>query len=80
MIALLLAGGIAFFVALFGTGIQARIMRSRGTSQPILEVNAANKVVPQHQHKKGTPTMGGISILCAAALGYLLSQIGRAHV
>ena len=75
MIALLLAGGIAFFVALFGTGIQARIMRSRGTSQPILEVNSANKVVPQHQHKKGTPTMGGISILCAATLGYLLSHI-----
>ena len=75
MIALLLAGSIAFVVALVGTGVQARIMRSRGTSQPILEINSSNKVVPQHQHKKGTPTMGGLSILAAGTLGYLISHI-----
>jgi phospho-N-acetylmuramoyl-pentapeptide-transferase len=75
MIALFIAGAIAFFVSLFGTGVLARFLRQRGKSQPILELNADNRVVPQHQHKSGTPTMGGLAVLGAAALGYLLSHI-----
>jgi phospho-N-acetylmuramoyl-pentapeptide-transferase len=75
MIALFIAGAIAFFVSLFGTGVLARFLRQRGKSQPILELNADNRVVPQHQHKSGTPTMGGLAVLGAATLGYLLSHI-----
>jgi phospho-N-acetylmuramoyl-pentapeptide-transferase len=75
MIALFIAGSIAFGVSLFGTGFLARFLRSRGSSQPILEMNADNITVPQHQHKKGTPTMGGLAVLGAAFIGYMLSHI-----
>ncbi len=50
MIALLIAGAIAFIVSLFGTGLLERFMRGHGRSQPILEMNAENIAVPQHQH------------------------------
>ena len=80
MIALFIAGAIAFVVSLIGTGFLERLLRQRGTSQPILEVNAANKVAPQHQHKKGTPTMGGLALLAAALAGYLLSHIRKGVV
>ena len=75
MIALFLAGALAFGLSLFGTGFLERFMRGRGRSQPILEMNAENLAVPQHQHKKGTPTMGGIAVIVAAGLGYLLAHI-----
>jgi phospho-N-acetylmuramoyl-pentapeptide-transferase len=55
-------------------------LRSQGRSQPILEKNAANLVVPPHQHKAGTPTMGGLAVLGAAATGYLLSHIRKGVV
>jgi len=32
-------------------------------------------VVPPHQHKAGTPTMGGLAILAAALTGYLVSHV-----
>ena len=80
MIALLVAGSIAFAIALIGTAWLERFMRDHGRSQPILEKNAANLVVPQHQHKAGTPTMGGLAVLAAATLGYLLSHIRRGVV
>jgi phospho-N-acetylmuramoyl-pentapeptide-transferase len=75
VIALFLAGSLAFVLSLFGTGFLERFMRGRGRSQPILELNADNIAVPQHQHKKGTPTMGGLAVLGAAGLGYLLAHI-----
>ena len=80
MIALFVAGSIAFAVSLFGTGWLARLLRSQGRSQPILEKNAANLVVPPHEHKAGTPTMGGLAVLGAAATGYLLSHIRKGVV
>lgn len=55
-------------------------MRTRGRSQPILELNAANQRVPQHQHKAGTPTMGGIAVLVAATLAYLLTHLRKGVV
>ena len=53
----------------------ARALRSRGRSQPILELNADNIAVPQHQHKAGTPTLGGLAIIAAALAGYLISHV-----
>ncbi len=80
MIALFLAGAIAFAVSLFGTGFLERFMRGRGRSQPILEMNSENVAVPQHQHKQGTPTMGGLAVIGAAAAGYLLAHVRRGVV
>jgi phospho-N-acetylmuramoyl-pentapeptide-transferase len=67
-------------ISLIGTGWLERVLRFRGQSQPILEKNAANKFVPQHQHKAGTPTMGGLAVLAAATLGYLLSHVRKGVV
>jgi len=80
VIALLLAGSIAAAISLIGTGWLERLMRTRGRSQPILELNAANKRVPQHQHKAGTPTMGGLAVLVAATLAYLLTHLRKGVV
>jgi phospho-N-acetylmuramoyl-pentapeptide-transferase len=80
VIALFIAGSIACVASLIGTGVLMRVMGSHGASQPILELNAANKIVPPHQHKAGTPTMGGIAVIGAAALGYVLSHIRRGVV
>ena len=75
MIALFLAGAIAAVVSMLGSGTMARVLRSRGRSQPILELNADNIAVPPHQHKAGTPTMGGVAVIGAALVGYLVSHV-----
>ena len=75
MIAPLIAATVATLLSLLGTGWMARTLRARGQSQPILTKDAANIAVPQHQHKKGTPTMGGIAIVGAALVGYLVSHV-----
>ncbi|MGZ4680322.1 MAG: phospho-N-acetylmuramoyl-pentapeptide-transferase, partial [Ilumatobacteraceae bacterium] len=72
MIAPLIAAGVAMILSLAGTGWLIRMMSSRGRTQPILAKDAANLVVPEHGHKAGTPTMGGLAIVGAAAVGYLV--------
>jgi phospho-N-acetylmuramoyl-pentapeptide-transferase len=75
MIALLIAATIAAAVSLLGTRQLIRVLGTRGHYQPILQRNAANLVVPEHAHKSGTPTMGGLAIVGAALAGYLLSHV-----
>ncbi|MGZ4679341.1 MAG: phospho-N-acetylmuramoyl-pentapeptide-transferase, partial [Ilumatobacteraceae bacterium] len=62
-------------LSLVGTGWLTRLMGARGRTQPILAKDAANLVVPEHGHKAGTPTMGGLAIVGAAAVGYLVSHL-----
>ena len=75
MIAPLLAGGIALLVSLFGTWWLTGFLAARGRSQPILVKDDVNLAVPQHTHKAGTPTMGGLAIVVAAGAGYLVSHV-----
>ena len=75
MIALAIATAIAAAVSLFGTRLLIVVLAEHGASQPILQQNADNAVVPPHQHKAGTPTMGGLAILAAALTGYLVSHV-----
>jgi phospho-N-acetylmuramoyl-pentapeptide-transferase len=75
MIPLLLSSAIAAALALAGSYWLASALRARGRSQPILQRNQDNLVAPDHQHKAGTPTLGGIAILAAALVGYLVSHI-----
>jgi phospho-N-acetylmuramoyl-pentapeptide-transferase len=75
VIALLIAAGIALAASVLGTRGLVLVLGARGMSQPILQQNADNLAVPQHQHKSGTPTMGGLAILGAALLGYVLSHV-----
>ncbi len=74
MIPLFLSGVVAAVVSLVGSRWLITLLRSRGRSQPILQRNADNLVVPDHQHKTGTPTMGGVAILAAVLAGYLVSH------
>ncbi|MEK7425436.1 MAG: phospho-N-acetylmuramoyl-pentapeptide-transferase [Actinomycetota bacterium] len=80
VIALLLASGVALAASLAGTRFLISFLHARGRSQPILQKNDANVHVPEHQHKAGTPTMGGIAIVGAAGAGYLVSHIRRGVV
>ncbi|MCB0999742.1 MAG: phospho-N-acetylmuramoyl-pentapeptide-transferase [Acidimicrobiales bacterium] len=80
MIAPLLAGGVALLLSLFGTGFMARRMREHRLSQPILVKDELNVAVPDHLHKSGTPTMGGLAVLFAAFVGYLVSHLRQGVV
>ncbi|MEQ1702333.1 MAG: phospho-N-acetylmuramoyl-pentapeptide-transferase, partial [Ilumatobacteraceae bacterium] len=80
MIAVLLAGGIALVASIIGTSLATRYFATHGRSQPILALNEDNLAVPPHSHKAGTPTMGGLAIIGAALLGYLISHIRRGVV
>lgn len=75
MIAPLLAGGIALLVSLLGTWWLTAFLAARGRSQPILVKDDINIAVPAHTHKAGTPTMGGLAIVGAAGVGYVVSHV-----
>jgi phospho-N-acetylmuramoyl-pentapeptide-transferase len=79
MTSLFVSGGLAAVVALVATRWLTGVLGSRGRRQPILQHNADNIAVLDHQHKAGTPTMGGIAIQGAAALGYVVSHVKPHH-
>jgi phospho-N-acetylmuramoyl-pentapeptide-transferase len=60
-------------VSLFGTAFLIRFLSERSAHQPILANEGGN--APQHQHKTGTPSMGGLAIVVAAVLGYLAAHL-----
>ena len=70
MIDLLLSGGIALVVAMLGTPLLIRWLRSRGIGQQIREDGPE-----RHLTKAGTPTMGGVALIGAAIIGYLFSHL-----
>jgi phospho-N-acetylmuramoyl-pentapeptide-transferase len=66
---IIVAGGVSLILALFGTPLAIRILRSRGYGQLIRQEG------PQaHMTKRGTPTMGGTVIVLAALVGYLVGH------
>jgi phospho-N-acetylmuramoyl-pentapeptide-transferase len=69
---LLLAAIVAGTVSLLGTRYLITFFRSRGRGQPILGKEDRG---PEHQHKTGTPTMGGLAIVGAAFVGYIAPHI-----
>ena len=71
MIGIFTAGGIAILVAGFGTPILLRWLARLRIGQHIREDGPAI-----HQIKAGTPTMGGIAMIAAVVIGYLLSHVG----
>jgi phospho-N-acetylmuramoyl-pentapeptide-transferase len=73
MIAFLLAGGASMLMSLFGTAFLIRWLSERRAHQPILANDQIN--APPHQHKAGTPSMGGLAIVVAAVTGYLVAHI-----
>ena len=73
MIAVMIAGATAMITALFGTRYLITFFRDRGKGQPILGKDDHGP--EHHMHKQGTPTMGGLAIVVAALLGWLVAHL-----
>jgi phospho-N-acetylmuramoyl-pentapeptide-transferase len=72
VIALLIAAGVAFAIAVLGTPLLIRVLRARGIGQMIRD---DGPFTHPHARKAGTPTMGGIAIVGGAVLGYIVAHI-----
>ena len=70
MVALLIAACLAGAVAIFGTKALINVLIARGIGQPIHE-----DVPEGHSVKAGTPPMGGIAIVGASVVGYLVAHL-----
>src|ERR1700721_436713 len=64
------SGGIALWVSILITPVLLRWLRSQGIGQPIREDGPAS-----HSVKAGTPTMGGLAIVCGVVIGYAFGHI-----
>jgi len=70
VVALLLAACLSGGISIFGTKVLMDWFVARGVGQPIHE-----DVPEGHTVKAGTPTMGGLAIVAAAAVGYLGAHV-----
>jgi len=71
MLSLMESGGVGFLCALILTPLWIKFLSARSLGQHIQEDGPST-----HQHKAGTPTMGGVIIVFAAVLGYCMGHIG----
>lgn len=72
MISVFLAGSVSLLIAGLGTPLLIRWLTRRGIGEKIREDGPRG-----HVTKAGTPTMGGIAIVCSALVGY---AVGHAQV
>jgi phospho-N-acetylmuramoyl-pentapeptide-transferase len=70
VVALLLAAAIALGVSLLGTKVLIDALIARRVGQPIHE-----DVPEGHTVKAGTPTMGGVAIVGASIVGYIVAHV-----
>ncbi|HEY3486197.1 MAG TPA: phospho-N-acetylmuramoyl-pentapeptide-transferase [Ilumatobacteraceae bacterium] len=75
MIAVLIAGAVATLVSLLGTRALIVFFRDRGMGQPIL--GKEDHGPEHHMAKQGTPTMGGLAIVGAALVGWLVAHLRK---
>jgi phospho-N-acetylmuramoyl-pentapeptide-transferase len=73
VIAIMLSGATATIVSLFGTRWLIVFFRRRGQGQPIL--GKEDHGPEHHMVKQGTPTMGGLAIVGAAMIGWLVAHL-----
>jgi phospho-N-acetylmuramoyl-pentapeptide-transferase len=71
MLSLMESGGFGFLIALFATPLWIRFVRARSLGQQIREDGPAT-----HHAKAGTPTLGGVVIVFASGVGYLMGHVG----
>jgi phospho-N-acetylmuramoyl-pentapeptide-transferase len=67
---IIVSAGVAMILALFGTPVAIKIFTRRGYGQLIREEG------PAHATKRGTPTMGGMVIVIASLIGYVVGHVG----
>jgi phospho-N-acetylmuramoyl-pentapeptide-transferase len=70
LVTILLTGAISMVIALIGTRPTITVLRKRKLGQQV-----RTDGVQAHLAKSGTPTMGGIVIIIASLLGYLLGHV-----
>jgi phospho-N-acetylmuramoyl-pentapeptide-transferase len=70
VIRMLAAGGIALLISLLGTRFLISFLKQREIGQPIREDGPKG-----HITKAGTPTMGGLAIVGAAAIAWFISDL-----
>jgi len=68
--AILLGGGFALLISLLGTRVAIRALTTLGYGQEVRDDGPTT-----HHVKRGTPTMGGVVIVAATALGYGLAKL-----
>ena len=66
---ILISSAIALFISLFGTPILIKFLARRGYGQIIRDDGPSS-----HHTKRGTPTMGGLIIIFAVAVGYFIAH------
>jgi phospho-N-acetylmuramoyl-pentapeptide-transferase len=67
---LLAAAALSMMVSLFGTRFLAKWLTEHRIGQPIRDDGPEG-----HQTKAGTPTMGGLAVVCGAVFGYVVSDL-----
>jgi phospho-N-acetylmuramoyl-pentapeptide-transferase len=65
----LVAAGLGLLVALLGTPLLIRWLRDHKLAQAI-RVSVPGEHYPEHEGKRGTPSMGGLAILGGMLVGY----------
>ncbi|WP_394281049.1 phospho-N-acetylmuramoyl-pentapeptide-transferase [Corynebacterium sp.] len=68
MTQIIIAGIVSFLVAIFTTPVLIKMFSRQGMGQEIREDGPKS-----HAHKRGTPTMGGVAILLAITVAYLVA-------
>ncbi len=69
-----IALAIAAVVSLIGTPVLIRILARHGYAQAI-RVSGEGVAFPDHESKRGTPSMGGLAIIVGVVAGYLLTHL-----
>jgi phospho-N-acetylmuramoyl-pentapeptide-transferase len=69
VIALLVGAAFGLVVSILGTPIAIRVLRRRQIGQFIQEE------IEGHQHKQGTPTMGGVVFVPAVVIAYVVAHV-----
>jgi phospho-N-acetylmuramoyl-pentapeptide-transferase len=69
VIAILVAAGSSFLITILATPLAIGALRARDIGQFIQEE------VEGHSHKRGTPTMGGLVMVVAVIVAYLLAHL-----
>ena len=72
MIAVMIGGAVAMVLSLLGSRYLITFFRHRGKGQPIL--GKEDRGPDHHASKSGTPTMGGLAIVIAAFLGWVVAH------
>ncbi|MDO4908729.1 MAG: phospho-N-acetylmuramoyl-pentapeptide-transferase [Corynebacterium sp.] len=70
MTQVIISGAISFLISIFFTPVLIRWFSAEGLGQEIREDGPAS-----HMRKRGTPTMGGIAMLIAITLAYVITKI-----